>query len=87
MGDTGSQSLEHSSSYLNSFKTRNSFGCGRWSFVIETLSVMLQVFYYKSTKGKRLFLMAPFIINMKKKVFLSKKLLTDFGYKDYYFAY
>lgn len=29
-------------------------------FVFETLSVMLQVFYFKKTKGKRLFKMAPF---------------------------
>ena len=29
-------------------------------FIFETLSVMLQVFYFKKTKGKRLFKMAPF---------------------------
>jgi phospho-N-acetylmuramoyl-pentapeptide-transferase len=28
-------------------------------FVIETLSVILQVIYFKKTKGKRLFLMSP----------------------------
>lgn len=29
-------------------------------FIFETLSVILQVFYFKRTKGKRLFKMAPF---------------------------
>ena len=28
-------------------------------FVIEAFSVMIQVFYFKTTKGKRFFLMAP----------------------------
>jgi len=28
-------------------------------FVLEALSVMIQVFYFKATKGKRIFLMAP----------------------------
>lgn len=29
-------------------------------FIFETISVILQVFYYKKTKGKRIFKMAPF---------------------------
>lgn len=36
-------------------------------FVIEAVSVILQVFYFKSTKGKRLFLMAPLHHHFEKK--------------------
>ena len=35
-------------------------------FVIETLSVILQVFYFKITHGKRLFKMAPFHHHLEK---------------------
>ena len=36
-------------------------------FVIETLSVIIQVIYYKITKGKRIFLMAPLHHHYEKK--------------------
>lgn len=36
-------------------------------FIIETLSVIIQVIYYKMTKGKRIFLMAPLHHHYEKK--------------------
>lgn len=60
MGDTGSLSLGGVIGYM-AVVTRNElllFLVGG-VFVAETVSVMLQVFYFKKTKGKRLFLCAP----------------------------
>ena len=36
-------------------------------FIIETLSVIIQVSYFKLTKGKRVFLMAPLHHHFEKK--------------------
>ena len=38
-------------------------------FIFEALSVILQVIYYKKTKGKRLFKMAPFHHHLEKSGF------------------
>ena len=61
MGDVGSLGLGAfyaiTSIYLNSV---SAFILMAGLFIFETLSVILQVFYFKRTKGKRLFKMAPF---------------------------
>lgn len=61
MGDTGSLSLGAfyaiTAMYLNSLV---GFVILASIFIFETISVMLQVFYFKKTGGKRLFKMAPF---------------------------
>lgn len=61
MGDVGALSLGAfyaiTSIYLNSVLA---FILMAGLFIFETLSVILQVVYFKKTKGKRLFRMAPF---------------------------
>jgi phospho-N-acetylmuramoyl-pentapeptide-transferase len=60
MGDTGSLALGAAlgaGSILS--KTSLVLPIVGGLFVVETLSVILQVLYFKSTKGKRLFRMAP----------------------------
>lgn len=61
MGDVGSLGLGSfyaiTSIYLNSVVA---FIVMAGLFIFETLSVILQVLYFKKTKGKRLFKMAPF---------------------------
>lgn len=47
-------------------------------FVIETLSVMMQVYYYKRTGGKRIFLMAPIHHHFEKKGWAESKVVTRF---------
>ena len=47
-------------------------------FVIETLSVILQVAYYKKTGGKRIFLMAPLHHHFEKKGWPESKVVIRF---------
>lgn len=47
-------------------------------FVIETISVILQVAYFKKTKGKRLFLMAPIHHHFEKKGWPESKVVIRF---------
>lgn len=47
-------------------------------FVIETLSVIVQVYYFKMTKGKRFFLMAPIHHHFEKKGWPETKVVTRF---------
>ena len=60
MGDTGSLFLGGlvAGTGLLSARPVTVLGMG-FVFVIEALSVVLQVLYFKATDGKRLFLMAP----------------------------
>ena len=59
MGDTGSQSLGASLAVTSILlKQEIVLAVAGGLFVIETISVMLQVTYFKFSKGKRLFLMA-----------------------------
>ncbi|MCL2083048.1 MAG: phospho-N-acetylmuramoyl-pentapeptide-transferase [Oscillospiraceae bacterium] len=44
-------------------------------FIVEMLSVMIQVFYFKKTKGKRLFKMAPFHHHLEKSGWGEKKIV------------
>ena len=47
-------------------------------FVLETLSVILQVGYFKKTGGKRLFLMAPLHHHFEKKGWPESKVVIRF---------
>ena len=47
-------------------------------FVLETLSVILQVGYYKKTGGKRIFLMAPLHHHFEKKGWPESKVVIRF---------
>jgi phospho-N-acetylmuramoyl-pentapeptide-transferase len=47
-------------------------------FVIETLSVIIQVFYFKRTGGKRIFLMAPLHHHFEKKGWPESKVVIRF---------
>jgi len=47
-------------------------------FVMEVLSVILQVGYFKMTKGKRIFLMAPFHHHFEKKGWQEPKVVVRF---------
>lgn len=55
-------------------------------FVIETLSVTLQVFYFKSTKGKRLFRMAPLHHHFELKGWAESKIIVRFWIISVLFA-
>lgn len=47
-------------------------------FVIETVSVIIQVYYFKLTKGKRFFLMAPIHHHFEKKGWAETQVVTRF---------
>ena len=47
-------------------------------FVMEAISVILQVGYFKMTGGKRIFLMAPFHHHFEKKGWLEPKVVVRF---------
>jgi phospho-N-acetylmuramoyl-pentapeptide-transferase len=47
-------------------------------FVVETLSVMLQVAYFKATRGKRIFLMAPLHHHFEKAGWEEQKIVVRF---------
>ncbi len=55
-------------------------------FVIETVSVTLQVFYFKSTKGKRLFRMAPLHHHFELKGWPESKIIVRFWILSVLFA-
>ena len=73
MGDTGSQSLGASLAVTSILlKQEIVLAVAGGLFVIEAISVMLQVSYFKITKGKRLFLMAPLHHHYEKRSFRAK---------------
>jgi len=47
-------------------------------YLIETLSVIMQVIYFKATKGKRIFLMTPIHHHYEKKGWSEKKIVFTF---------
>nr|WP_241208587.1 phospho-N-acetylmuramoyl-pentapeptide-transferase [Rickettsiales endosymbiont of Stachyamoeba lipophora] len=55
-------------------------------FVLEACSVMLQVYYFKITKGKRIFLMAPLHHHFEKKGWPESKVVTRFWIISIIFA-
>ncbi len=76
MGDTGSQSLGASLA-VTAILLKQEFvlAIAGGLFVIETISVIFQVFYFKITKGKRLFLMAPLHHHYEKKGLTEQKVV------------
>lgn len=55
-------------------------------FVIETLSVILQVTYFKASKGKRIFLMAPLHHHFEKKGIPESKIIVRFWLLAIFFS-
>jgi len=79
MGDTGSLSLGGVLGTISVItKHELTLGIIGGVFVIETLSVIIQVFYYKKTGGKRIFLMAPLHHHFEKKGWPESKVVTRF---------
>ena len=75
MGDTGSLALGGFASCVAVF-TGNALyiiAVGA-AFVLSVLSVVLQVVYYKATKGKRIFLMAPIHHHFQQKGYSESKI-------------
>lgn len=79
MGDTGSLSLGGVIGTISVItKHEIVLGIVGGVFVIETLSVIIQVYYFKATKGKRFFLMAPIHHHFEKKGWPETKVVTRF---------
>ncbi len=75
MGDTGSLSLGGFASAIALFSGNAPYiavvgAC----FVFSVISVVMQVIYYKATKGKRIFLMAPVHHHFQKKGYAESKI-------------
>ena len=87
MGDTGSQSLGASLAVTSILlKQEIVLAVAGGLFVIETISVMLQVTYFKLTKGKRLFLMAPLHHHYEKKGISEQKIVIRFWILSFLFC-
>ncbi len=79
MGDTGSLSLGGVLGTISVItKHELVLGIIGGVFVIETLSVIIQVAYYKKTGGKRVFLMAPLHHHFEKKGWPESKVVVRF---------
>ena len=87
MGDTGSQSLGATLA-VTSILLKQEFvlAIAGGLFVIEALSVMIQVFYFKSTKGKRFFLMAPLHHHFEKAGLSEQKVVIRFWIISFLFC-
>ncbi len=87
MGDTGSQSLGASLAVTSILlKQEIVLAVAGGLFVLETISVMLQVTYFKITKGKRLFLMAPLHHHYEKKGISEQKIVIRFWILSFLFC-
>ena len=87
MGDTGSQSLGASLAVTSILlKQEIVLAVAGGLFVIETISVMLQVTYFKFSKGKRLFLMAPLHHHYEKKGLSEQKIVIRFWILSFLFC-
>ena len=79
MGDTGSQSLGASLAVTSILlKQEIVLAVAGGLFVIETLSVMIQVTYFRLSKGKRVFLMAPIHHHYELKGWAEPKIIVRF---------
>lgn len=79
MGDTGSLALGGTLGVISVItKHEIVLGIIGGVFVIETLSVILQVYYFKMTKGKRIFRMAPLHHHFEKKGWQESKVVIRF---------
>ena len=87
MGDTGSQSLGASLAVTSILlKQEIVLAVAGGLFVIEAISVMLQVSFFKITKGKRLFLMAPLHHHYEKKGLSEQKIVIRFWILSFLFC-
>ena len=87
MGDTGSQSLGASLAVAAILlKQEFVLAIAGGLFVIEAISVILQVFYFKSSHGKRLFLMAPLHHHYEKKGLTEQKVVIRFWIISFLFC-
>ncbi len=79
MGDTGSLSLGASLGVVAVLsKQELLLVLAGGIFVVEALSVMIQVFYFRLTGGKRVFLMAPLHHHFEKKGWPEPKIIVRF---------
>jgi phospho-N-acetylmuramoyl-pentapeptide-transferase len=79
MGDTGSLALGGAIGVISVItKHELTLGIIGGVFVIETLSVIIQVYYFKRSGGKRVFLMAPLHHHFEKKGWPESKVVTRF---------
>ncbi|MBA2628662.1 MAG: phospho-N-acetylmuramoyl-pentapeptide-transferase [Rickettsiaceae bacterium] len=79
MGDTGSLSLGGVIGTISVITKHELVLCIIGGvFVIETLSVIIQVFYFKRSGGKRIFLMAPLHHHFEKKGWPESKVVIRF---------
>ena len=87
MGDTGSQSLGATLA-VTSILLKQEFvlAVAGGLFVIEAFSVMIQVFYFKTTKGKRFFLMAPLHHHFEKTGLSEQKVVIRFWIISFLFC-
>ena len=87
MGDTGSQSLGASLAVTSILlKQEIVLAVAGGIFVIETLSVMIQVTYFRLSKGKRVFLMAPLHHHYEKKGLSEQKIVIRFWILSFLFC-
>ena len=87
MGDTGSQSLGASLAVTSILlKQEIVLAIAGGVFVIETLSVMIQVTYFKLSKGKRIFLMAPLHQHYEQKGLSEQKIVIRFWILSFLFC-
>jgi len=79
MGDTGSLSLGGTLGVMSVItKHELVLAIIGGLFVIETLSVIIQIYYFKMTGGKRFFLMAPIHHHFEKKGWSESKVVARF---------
>lgn len=79
MGDTGSLSLGGVLGIISVItKHEIVLGIVGGLFVIETISVIMQVYYFKATKGKRIFKMAPLHHHFEKSGWAESKVVIRF---------
>lgn len=87
MGDVGSLSLGGALGILSVLvKHEIVFAIIGGVFVIETLSVMIQVAYFRATKGKRIFLMTPIHHHFEKKGWSESTIVIRFWIASVMFA-
>jgi len=87
MGDTGSQSLGASLAVTSILlKQEIVLAVAGGLFVIETISVILQVSFFKFSKGKRIFLMAPLHHHYEKKGLSEQKIVIRFWILSFLFC-
>ena len=87
MGDTGSQSLGASLAVTSILlKQEIVLAVAGGLFVIETITVMIQVTYFKFSKGKRVFLMAPLHHHYEKKGMSEQKIVIRFWILSFLFC-